>query len=45
MWMGHEVGRRGDREQPFQDQVVGDKVTKEFLWKSCEVERIDENVV
>jgi hypothetical protein len=30
-WMGHEVGRRSDRHSPFQDQVVEEEVTRNFL--------------
>lgn len=30
MWIVHKVGRRGGREQPFQDRVVREDLEKGF---------------
>jgi hypothetical protein len=43
--MGHKFGRGGDESSPFQGQVVEEEVTKEIFWRSCELERKDENII
>jgi hypothetical protein len=43
--MGHKLGEDVMGSSAFQDQVVGEEVTKEVFWRSCEVERSDEKVV
>jgi hypothetical protein len=39
------LGEEVTEISPFEDQVVGEEVTKEVFWRSCELERNDENGV